>query len=118
MQTTKLVIAAVLLAALSGAVWWAKKHPQSDASTATPASPTLVNIADASIERIAIQKKDASPVTIERKNGKWALTAPAAFNADQDAASGLVTSLSPMTADSVVEDKPTDLSKYGLSTPS
>ena len=118
MQTTKLVIAAVLLAALSGAVWWAKKHPQSDASTATPASPTLVNIPDASIESIAIQKKDASPVTIERKNGKWALTAPAAFNADQDAASGLVTSLSPVTADSIVEDKPTDLSKYGLSAPS
>jgi len=118
MQTTKLVIAAVLLAALSGAVWYAKKHPQSDASTATPASPALVNIPDASIESIAIQKKDGSPVTIARKNGKWALTAPAAFNADQDAASGLVTSLSPVTADSIVDDKPTDLSRYGLSAPS
>ena len=118
MQTTKLVIAAVLLAALSGAVWYAKKHPQSGASTTTPASPTVVSIPDASIESIAIQKKDASPVTIERKNGKWAITAPAAFNADQDAASGLVTSLSPVTADSIVEDKPTDLTKYGLSAPS
>ena len=29
-----------------------------------------------------------------------------------------VTSLSPVTADSVVEDKPTDVSKYGLSAPS
>jgi len=119
MQTIKLVIAAVLLAALSGAVWYAKKHPQSDASTTTtPASPTLVSIPDASIDSIAIQKKDGTAVTIERKNGKWALTAPAAFNADQDAASGLVTSLSPVTADSIVEDKPTDLSKYGLSAPS
>jgi hypothetical protein len=118
MQTTKLVIAAVLLAALSGAVWYAKKHPQSETSTSTPASPTVVSIPDASIESIAIQKKDGSPVTIERKNGKWALTAPASFNADQDAANGLVTSLSPVTADSIVEDKPTDLTKYGLSAPS
>jgi uncharacterized protein DUF4340 len=118
MQTTKLVIAAVVLAALSGAVWWAKKHPQSETSTTTPASPTFVSIPDASIESISIQKKDASPTTIERKNGKWALTAPAAFPADQEAANGLVTSLSPVTADSIVEDKPTDLTKYGLSAPS
>ena len=118
MQTTKLVIAAVLLAALSGAVWWAKKHPQSETSTSTPASPTFVSIPDASIESIAIQKKDASPTTIERKNGKWALTAPAAFPADQEAANGLVTSLSPVTADGIVEDKPTDLTKYGLNAPS
>jgi hypothetical protein len=118
MQTTKLVIAAVLLAALSGAVWWAKRHPQSETSTSTPVSPTVINIPDASIESIAIQKKDASPITLERKNGKWALTAPTAFPADQDAASGLVTSLSPITADSVVEDRAADLSKYGLSAPS
>jgi hypothetical protein len=118
MQTTKLVIAAVLLAALSGAVWYAKKHPQSETSTSTPASPTVVSIPDALIESIAIQKKDGGTVTVERKNGKWALTAPAAFNADQDAANGLVTSLSPVTADSIVEDKPTDLTKYGLSAPS
>ncbi|HEY3454826.1 MAG TPA: DUF4340 domain-containing protein [Bryobacteraceae bacterium] len=117
MQTTKLVIAAVLLAALSGAVWWAKRHPQTEKSN-TPASPTVVNIPDASIESIVIQKKDASPVTLERKNGKWAITAPAAYPADQDAASGIVTSLSPVTADTVVEDKPTDLSKYGLTSPS
>jgi hypothetical protein len=118
MQTTKLVIAAVLLAALSGAVWWAKRHPQSETSTSTPVSPTVINIPDASIESIAIQKKDAGPITLERKNGKWALTAPTAFPADQDAASGLVTSLSPITADSVVEDRAADLSKYGLSAPS
>jgi len=118
MQTTKLVIAAVLLAALSGAVWWAKRHPQSDTSSTTPASPAVVNIPDASIESIVIQKKDASPVTLERKNGKWAITAPAAYPADQDAASGVVTSLSPVTADTVVENKPTDLSKYGLTSPS
>jgi hypothetical protein len=118
MQTTKLVIAAVLLAALSGAVWWAKKHPQSETPTSTPASPTFVSIPDASIESISIQKKDASPTTIERKNGKWALTAPAAFPADQEAANGVVTSLSPVTADSIVEDKPADLTKYGLTAPS
>jgi hypothetical protein len=118
MQTIKLVIAAVLLAALSGAVWWAKRHPQSATSTSTPASPTMVNIPDASIESVAIQKKDASPITLERKNGKWTLTAPGPFAADQDAANSLVTSLSPVTADSIVEDKPTDVSKYGLSAPS
>ena len=99
-------------------MWWAKRHPQSDSSTTTPTSPTVVNIPDASIDSIAIQKNDASAINLERKNGKWAITAPAAFPADQDVANGVVTSLSPVMADSVVEDKPTDVSKYGLNAPS
>jgi len=119
MQPKKLLIAAVLLAALSGFVWWAKRHPQSSES-ATPAStsPTLVNIPDASVTGVDVKKKGGDTLTLQRENGKWAITAPSKFSADQDAANGITSSLSPATADSVVEDKPADLSKYGLSDPS
>ncbi|HEY3936628.1 MAG TPA: DUF4340 domain-containing protein [Bryobacteraceae bacterium] len=119
MQIRKLLIAAVLLVALSGAVWYARRHPESsETSKAAAASPTLVNVPETAAQTIDIKKKDGSTVALARQSGKWAITAPAAYAADQDAANSLVSSLGPATADSVVEEKPSDLGKYGLNTPS
>ena len=39
MELRKLLIAAVILAALSGAVWYTKQHPPAPSST-TPAAPS------------------------------------------------------------------------------
>ena len=37
--------------------------------------------------------------------------------ADQDAISSMISSLSPITTDRLIEDKPSDLAPYGLATP-
>ena len=112
-------MAAVLLVALSGAVWWAKRHPQSSQTSTTVASnPKLVDIPEAQVQAIDLKKKDGSTLTIERQNGKWAITSPQALAADQDGVNSVASSLSPVSADSVVEDKPPDISKYGLNAPS
>lgn len=120
MKSKNLLIAAIVLAALSGVVWWSKRHPQAGvaAPTAAAASPKLTDIPDAQIAAIIVQKKDAPPVDLDRKNGKWTITAPQQLPADQDAASSMTSSLSPLTGDSVVEDKPSDIAKYGLNNPS
>jgi len=119
MKSRNLLVAAVLLAALSGAVWWAKRHPQSAGSTAnTPPTPKLADISEAAVQQIELKKKDGSIVTVDRKNGKWTITAPESLTADQEAVGSILSSLNPLTADSIVEDKPSDVSKYGLTTPS
>lgn len=119
MKLRNLIVAAALLAALSGLVWWAKRHPESASSASnTPPSPKLAEISDSAVQQIELKKKDGSTVTLDRKNGKWTITAPESFSADQDAVSTIVSSLNPVTADSIVEDKPADLSKYGLAAPS
>jgi hypothetical protein len=119
MGSKKLLIAAVLLAALSGLVWWAKRHPKSTESTSTsPTNPNVVNIPDSSVQSIDLQKKGGPQVTLQLQNGKWAITAPEPFTADQDAAKSIASSLSPVASDGVVEDKPANLSKYGLTSPS
>ncbi|MBV9303549.1 MAG: DUF4340 domain-containing protein [Acidobacteriaceae bacterium] len=119
MKPRNLLIAAALLAALSGVVWWAKRHPQSSASTSTtPPSPKLADIPEANVKEIQIQKKDGPAVTLDRQNGKWVISAPQPLPADQDAATTVASSLSPLTADSVVEDKPANLNQYGLNGPS
>ncbi len=119
MKPRSLPVAAVLLLVLSGAVWWSKRHPEAGRSTpATPPSPKLVDIPEAQIQSINLKKKDGSVVAIERKGDKWALTQPQSYPTDQDAVNSLASSLSPVSADNVVEDKAADLGKYGLTTPS
>jgi hypothetical protein len=119
MKPRNLLIAAVLLAALSGVVWWAKKHPQPSAtSSSTSTSPKLADIPDAQIQSIDLKKRDGSAVDLAHKDGKWVITAPESYPADQDAASSVASALSPLTADSIVDDNPADLAKYGLKSPS
>ncbi len=119
MRPRNLIIAAVLLAALSGVVWWAKKHPQPSATGSTAStSPKLADIPDTQIQSIDLKKRDGAAVDLQRQNGKWVITAPESYPADQDAVSSLASSLSPVTADSVVDDQPRDLGKYGLKSPS
>ena len=118
MGTRKLIIAAIVLAALSGVLWWSNKHPDwGKEKTPETETPVLVNIPDLAIEGIDVQKKDGTKVSLERKSGKWAITAPAPYAADQDAVSSIVSALSPANGDSVIEAKPGDVSKYGLTNP-
>jgi hypothetical protein len=120
MGTKKLLVAAIVLAALSGVLWWSNKHPDwgKDKKEETAATPVLVNVPDTSLSSIDIQKRDGSKITLERKSGKWTITAPTPYPADQDAVSSIASALSPANADSVVEEKPSDVAKYGLTTPS
>ncbi|MBV9613111.1 MAG: DUF4340 domain-containing protein [Acidobacteriaceae bacterium] len=117
MKSRNLLIAAVLLAALSGVVWWTKRHPETATTTTTPAAPKLADIPSGQIKEIDLAKKGGATLTLERQNGKWEITSPDKLPADQDAASTLAGALSPVTADSVIEDNPSDVSKYGLNAP-
>jgi Domain of unknown function (DUF4340) len=119
MKTRNLLAAAVVLAALSGLVWWAKKHPESG-KTATDENgpaPRLAQLADSQVQSIDLKKKNGATLTLQRENGKWRITAPEQYPADQDSISSLISSLNPLNADSVVEDKPTNVGQYGLDAP-
>lgn len=117
MKPTNLIIAAVVLLGLSGLIWWSKKNPQ-DKSAATPAAPKLVDISDAQVQSLEVDKKGTPPLTLAKVTGKWTITAPQSYPADQDAVTSMVSTLSGLNADSVVEDKPGDVAKYGLQDPS
>jgi hypothetical protein len=119
MKTRNLLIASFLLAALAGLVFWAQKHPSTPSTdTNTPPAPKLADIPDSSIQQVEITRKDTPPVTLEREAGKWVITTPQKLPADQDTVSTLLTNLSPVNGDSVVEEKASNLAQYGLATPS
>jgi Domain of unknown function (DUF4340) len=119
MKSTRLLIAAAVLAALTGTLYWSDHHKAAD-TTATPidAAPKILTLKDTDLSKIEIKKKGAEEIALAKSGaGKWQITAPAPLAADQDAVSSMVSTLSSLNSDRVVEDKASDLKQYGLTEP-
>jgi hypothetical protein len=118
MKPQGLLIAAVLLAVLGGLVWWSnKKQASADSSKKADTTTKLLSIPDDQFQNIRIKKVTGEVVNLDRNNGKWKLTEPKPLPADQDAVSGVVTNLSNLNADAVVEENAADVKQYGLADP-
>jgi len=122
MKFRGLLIAVVILLALSGVLYWSNHHKPSEdtsASTTSPASPAILKFDPGSVAQVALTRRGAAPVTLTRgKDDRWQITAPEPYAADQSVVSSLLASLSALDADRVVEDKASDLKPYGLDDPS
>lgn len=116
MKPTGLIIAVGVLAVLGGATWWSNKK-QASASKSTDNTVKILSIPNDQFQEIRL-KKDNSTVDLKGGTGKWQITEPQPLPADQDAVSSMVTTLGALNADTVVEDKPSDLGTYGLTKPS
>ncbi len=121
MKNGGLIIAAVVLAALSGVLYWSNRHPASEntakASIDTP--PKILSLKQEDISKIQIKKKGGEELDLAKGDaGKWQITAPKPLGADQEAVSSLLYTVSSLNADRLVDDKTSDLSQYGLAQPS
>jgi hypothetical protein len=114
-----LLVAVVVLAAIGGGVYWTNKHKADEAKkpSTTTDTPKVLSIPEDQFKEIKIAKKDGDTTIVSKTGDKWSLTMPKALPADQDAVSSMVTSLASLNADRVVEEKPSDLSPFGLGTP-
>jgi hypothetical protein len=121
MKNTGLIIAAVVLAALTGALYWSNRHP--DAGSTTKASvdtpPKILSLKQDDISKLEIKKKGGEDLVLAKGDGgKWQITAPKPLSADQDSVTSLLSSVSSLNSDRLVEDKAGDLAQYGLAQPS
>jgi len=117
MKPKGLLIAVVLLAVLGGLTWWSNKK-QAAASKAPPDTSTkLLSIPDDQFQEIKVKKLTGEVIRLRKDNGKWRIVEPKPLPADQDTVGSLVSTLSSLNADKVVEDKASDLKPYGLENP-
>jgi Domain of unknown function (DUF4340) len=110
-----LIVAVVVLGALGGVLYWSEhRKPPEEVPPVTTATVILkVNAAD--VTQLTIKQK--TPVSVEKADGKWQITQPAPYPADQETVAGLLSTLSGVNADRVVEDKASDRKQYGLDPP-
>jgi len=109
-----------VLAALTGVLYWSNHHPPSEntakASLDTP--PKILSLKQEDISKIEIRKKGGEELDLAKgEAGKWQITAPKPLSADQEAVSSLLSTVSSLNADRLVEEKPGDVSQYGLAQP-
>ena len=120
MKIQGLLVAVVIFAALSGTLYWSDHHKPSNntaqASADTP--PKILTVNEGDITRLDLKKKSGDEVVLAKDNsGKWQITAPKPLRVDQGAMTGMLSTLSSLSSDRLVEDKPPDLKPFGLNDP-
>ena len=120
MKIRSLIVAAVVLLALLGALYWSGHRKPSDENStkSADAAPAILKLDEHSITRVEFKKKDAAPVVLAKKSGSWEITEPKRFAADQSTVTSTVSSLASLNSERLVEDHATNLHQYGLEQPS
>lgn len=115
MDPKRLIIGAVLLLGLSGALWWSNKQEPKPPTSAEDA-PKVLEIPQDQITKIEIRRMGAEPVTLV-KGANWTIEAPKKLPADGDAVGAIVSTLAVLSSERLVDDKTTDFAPYGLKAP-
>src|SRR5207302_4114255 len=108
MKGRGLLVAAMVLAVLTGTLYWSNHRKPAASTTLSPAetSPKILDLKPADATRIEISKRGAEDLKLGKNDaGKWQITSPKPLPADQDSVSSLLSTLSPLDSDRVVEDK-------------
>lgn len=117
MKSRGLFFALIVLIVLVGLLYWSNhksvaKSPES-ADSAT-ALPKILALNQADILKVEIKKGGNDVVLSKNAAGGWHITSPKEYGTDSAAVSGLLSTLSALNAERVVEDKAGDLQPYGL----
>jgi hypothetical protein len=119
MKLRGLIVAMVVLLGLMAVLIWSNKHPKSgesaEASAETP--PKILSLTEDDIFKIDLKKKDAPEIVLAKNNGKWQIDAPKPLAADQTTVSTMLTTLSSLNSERLVEDKASNMNQYGLAEP-
>jgi len=119
MKGSGLIVAAVILAGLVGALYWSNHHKPAETTEASAdAPPKILAVKTPDISKFDLKKNGAEQVGAERDGaGQWRITSPVALPADQSAVSSLLGTFSSLNSQRLVEEKASNLSPYGLDVP-
>src|ERR1700688_615106 len=109
-----LIVAVLVLATLGGVLYWSQHHKPAEESAAVPAStaPVILRVNPADMTELVI--KQTEPVTLKKTNGKWQIMEAKSYPAHHDVVARVLSTLSGLNADRIVEEKASDRKQYGL----
>src|SRR3979411_2965253 len=101
MKIHGLAIAGVVLAALTGALYWSNHHkPANTIAASADTPPKVLTLSEADISKIDLRRKGADELVLAKNgSGKWQITAPKSLAADQSAVSSIVSTLASLNSE-------------------
>ncbi|HXM61301.1 MAG TPA: DUF4340 domain-containing protein [Terriglobales bacterium] len=119
MKLRGLIVAAVVLAGLTGTLYWSNHHKPAEATEASAdVAPKILAVKEADISRFGLKKNGVEQVAAERNSaGQWHITSPTSLPADQSAVSSLLGTFSSLNSERLIEEKSGNLASYGLDAP-
>ncbi|HEY6384442.1 MAG TPA: DUF4340 domain-containing protein [Candidatus Acidoferrum sp.] len=117
MKGNGLLFAAVLLAALSGVLYWSNRHKaaEGDVKIAADAPPKILDFKQASISKIEIKKKGSDPVDLAKDgSGAWQIVSPKQYRADQNTVSSFASALASLSSERLLDANASNPAQYGL----
>lgn len=117
-----LLAAALLLAGLGVGVWWSNKSTKANEAKGAPESPDrpkILGIPDNEVQKVEFVRKDGARIVLNRiEAAKWEMLEPQKLPGDTDAMIAVLNQFFDLKSDRVVDEKPADLSQFGLGAPS
>jgi hypothetical protein len=118
MKMRGLVFAVAVLAGLVGTLYWSNRHkPSESVQASVDTAPKILTLNESDISSIDLKKKSGPELVLAKANGNWQINSPEKLGADPSAVSGVVSTLSSLGSERVVEEKAGDLSQFGLTNP-
>jgi hypothetical protein len=119
MKIRGLIVAALVFLILGGILYWSEhQKPSGDSKESADTSPAILKLDASAIIKLDLKKRGAEPIALTKSgSGKWAITQPQPFGADQSLVSGMLSTLSSLSSQRVVDDKAADVTRYGLNPP-
>jgi len=121
MKMNGLLAAAIVLAALSGVLYWSnhRKPAESAVKVSADTPPKILTLVQADITKVDIKKKGGDEVELAKNDaGKWQLVGAKPLRADQNEVSSMLSTLSSLNSERLIEEKAGNLADYGLAQPS
>lgn len=122
MKFRGMLLAAIVLAALLGTLYWSNRHSAATEGTAKvspDAAPKILSLNQLDIIRVTIQRRaEAAFALVRSGSGQWQITAPRVLAADQDSVASALSTASLLSSERLVDDKVVDRAAYGLAAPS
>lgn len=121
MKTRDLSIAMVVLSALLGVLYWSNHRKAKAEVVVSPSSdtaPPILSLNQDDITGLRIVRTNQPEVDLTRNGSAgWQITAPGPMAADQESVSSVLSTLSALNSDRLLEEKAGDLASYGLAQP-
>ena len=119
MKSTGLLVAVGLLLVAGAGVWWSNKsEAEKGSKPAEGAAPKILSLVESDIVRVEWKRAAGESTVVEKDAaGAWKISAPVAYAADREAVLGLLTAVSAITSEKLVDEKPADVAGFGLTRP-